>query len=1187
MVLHPGSATETQIAAGPAMQKPTLRRRRSKGTIAGFAFGKSGPANTTPVETLNGGDISEPVSGAQGNPAVPGSPNQSQHNAESNPIPVKPCHNARLALMCVHNAIKLGARTHLYLCPPGRARRELQSHLRQRARVKVASPPGKLGVAAEVGGYYGLDKMIGSNSVEEYENQEADFLISTNTFDVDSEEEASSGDEDDLGEFEKLFSEDPMPIVEDKYANLREPLYTPVGAESSLSNPTGAPMSSGGGSIPGKLPFNRRKIRFFDLITADEKRSARDYLEKELRRSKTRTVLTLSRHLRRVQREELRRKREEEGESVSDHVDWDAETPEEKSLLTGVCRIAVEMSPAIAAALLIESLSLGVVESIEGMGKCYDGIVNAGVALLEAQSVDPTKPPSTDDKVRATRSEVMTALAPLLVTSLEQPSGEVILMLAKLRRMCGTKRYQRRFVQRVAPSLVRPPRAAMWCLRHQNDMEAILAACELIFDSAFDILSKGWFERGRLMLLDSKRAETLDSAARQLRNLSSEPADVLMRGLSSGPRRRVVGAAKMKQDGKGTSEPLAEWEVIAVDREIRLAISHVFTNDWSRATIHQETSKASRRAGAISKRANSFLPSSSSDMSPKAIPSSPGRGAAVLPTRAPHSPPSAASAMHSTPPAPTPETMENVFGPAFSSQNLASTDRSQSPPPNVPGSPLLPLRQAGREYLDGKTDGTSENATSERTSAQNHTPPPLSPRSPKHEAEFTAETSTTRLSPKHTISRPRDPSVAIATPPDGKRPASPSSSAPPSGEMSSFIVSTPSSSGLASASSSPGVAPTTQYRTLTSTAAERKRTVAACRALRAQIQRFEDAFVQLHGRPPKGAAERAPLATTYAQYREWKRAIRADAACRIQALLRGARTRLILMRSGESEVARVVMWRAGRPGSSPDLAIPVEIGKSEIDRGTSGTSSDESGFGRSSISSLSSNWTSRRNRLRINGDDRSAGDFSSSTTDTTVTANVAPPIMSAEFAGMSLKDLQARKRDLKQQLKQYDMSFARRHGRMPVKAEKEPIRHLYESYNALKSQITYMENEGRHLSTASPTAPPGRTVSPPSGSESNDDSPARESALSARSKIKKMTRQDSPPVAASVSSTTSISTSQDLAGLKAEKQELHQMLRSYEKDFFKKHKRQVSSFADIKPVAQQYRRYKEIKKAIAALQKEK
>ena len=56
-------------------------------------------------------------------------------------------------------------------------------------------------------------------------------------------------------------------------------------------------------------------------------------------------------------------------------------------------------------------------------------------------------------------------------------------------------------------------------------------------------------------------------------------------------------------------------------------------------------------------------------------------------------------------------------------------------------------------------------------------------------------------------------------------------------------------------------------------------------------------------------------------------------------------------------------------------------------------------------------------------------------------------------------------RELKEQLKQYDMRFARRHGRMPVKAEKEPIRPLYEKYNALWSQITNMELEGQDLAS--------------------------------------------------------------------------------------------------------------------------
>ena len=46
------------------------------------------------------------------------------------------------------------------------------------------------------------------------------------------------------------------------------------------------------------------------------------------------------------------------------------------------------------------------------------------------------------------------------------------------------------------------------------------------------------------------------------------------------------------------------------------------------------------------------------------------------------------------------------------------------------------------------------------------------------------------------------------------------------------------------------------------------------------------------------------------------------------------------------------------------------------------------------------------------------------------------------------------------------------------------------------------------------------------------------------------------------------------------------MLRAYEKEFFRDHQRQVSSYADIRPVAAQYRRYKEIKKSIMALQQQ-
>ncbi|CAN0424125.1 unnamed protein product, partial [Ectocarpus sp. 12 AP-2014] len=52
-----------------------------------------------------------------------------------------------------------------------------------------------------------------------------------------------------------------------------------------------------------------------------------------------------------------------------------------------------------------------------------------------------------------------------------------------------------------------------------------------------------------------------------------------------------------------------------------------------------------------------------------------------------------------------------------------------------------------------------------------------------------------------------------------------------------------------------------------------------------------------------------------------------------------------------------------------------------------------------------------------------------------------------------LKDLLEEKRGIKGQLKSFDMTFFRRTGRLPTKAEKEPMRHLYDRYNGLKHQI--------------------------------------------------------------------------------------------------------------------------------------
>ena len=91
--------------------------------------------------------------------------------------------------------------------------------------------------------------------------------------------------------------------------------------------------------------------------------------------------------------------------------------------------------------------------------------------------------------------------------------------------------------------------------------------------------------------------------------------------------------------------------------------------------------------------------------------------------------------------------------------------------------------------------------------------------------------------------------------------------------------------------------------------------VVACRVLRTQILRFEESFKESHGHVPKGA-ERMPLATTYAQYRSWKRYIRDDAAQHIQRAwkereLRGIRSSAqnAFQGSVQSQVKEV--WTAG------------------------------------------------------------------------------------------------------------------------------------------------------------------------------------------------------------------------------------------------------------------------------------
>lgn len=1276
------------------------------------------------------------------------------------PVPHKPCHSSRMALLCVQNAIYMGARTQLGLCPPGRARRRLAGRLRERKETdknsggggagggsgrqlggSLTSSAGSSSVAAGASaslsrGRLGrvtsvssstasasaaaaaaarllaedgliIERILGEDGLRQYDAAEEECLTNADYFEnqINSDgdeliEDPSSGDDDDLdadGDDARIpRSSDPAATLR-SYVH-REPLYTPSGSDpaSAAQNGTVGAMV-GGSASSGKLPFNQRKVQWFDSVAASDRATARQYLRTELSKLRKRDGAMLVKHLQMMQRRERRllEKTNTNDASLSDEEEEDAlRAMEQTAAALGVTSLPDNMTPSLSAAMILESLSFNQLESVEGMSKCYDAIVAAGSAILDAQLDGGTTPAngtatspagsaskfsfgtrsageSASKKKKPTKSEIMAALAPVLITTLEQPAGEVILALANLRRMCGTRRYQRRFVQRVAPSLIRPPSGAMWCLRHQRDMEAILACAEMMFEMAHDIFSAGWHERGRQILADSVRAGALRAAAEQLKSLSSpQSSDSLITGLSGA---RLHGRGNALKKGATPSdgvEPLAEWEVLAVDVEIRSSINNLFSKDWSRqiATSHSvprdDASVGSyrHRRGISSAKpkpvegerpseisSSSLVPAASSALSQPP----PSPIAATLSPRSLHhkAPLPLSPASQMPPPAstqvlqPNSESLESVFGQSFTSGSEGGMA--------APGSP--PARKTHKAYVGDTTGNRSPP----------HTPTPTQqtlPRSPLIEARGDPGMDSAM------VAAPQLPSMSSEAP---SAPLTPGRSSQSQAIVHSPVPLSPMSVGAASYSSmdsnritsgasvSSSVtgsqtaqqsAQTAYLRTLTSTAAERKRTVAACRALRAQISRFEEAFIQLHGRPPKGAAERAPLATTYAQYREWKRAIRADAACRIQALFRGARVRWMLLRSNNPRMSRVVLTRAGRPdfgsasaGNVPGtersdppagrgsqnhvlnkISIPVEIGGDKADSlatpiltqkasppasrvgslvrtGENETSEGDANDapGQPISPQLSPNWSGNPPNLsvakRMTAADPSAPSDGPSPSSASPSGRV--PISNLTFGGvhmndLPLQDLQARKRELKQQLKQYDMNFAKIHGRMPVKAEKEPIRHLYESYNALKARITYLEREG--INPSGPPMPYRRSQSDRGslahssagsvGSAASDASSGDEAPMDIREPPRSSKRKDKSPSSASGSPSAAGSSSQDLASLKAEKGQLHQMLRSYEKDFFKLHNRQVSSFADIRPVASQYRRYKEIKKAIAAAQ---
>ena len=120
--------------------------------------------------------------------------------------------------------------------------------------------------------------------------------------------------------------------------------------------------------------------------------------------------------------------------------------------------------------------------------------------------------------------------------------------------------------------------------------------------------------------------------------------------------------------------------------------------------------------------------------------------------------------------------------------------------------------------------------------------------------------------------------------------------------------------------------------------------------------------------------------------------------------------------------------------------------------------------------------------------------------------------------------------------------FKKRHGHMPSKIEKEPIRHLYVKYNEIKNTLSEKEGKGEEASTKGST------------SEVVVDL-ASSTASSSGGSVK----------------------ASNLKALLIEKRSLQAKLRDYESKFELSQGRKVKYHKDISPVENDYQRYKLLK----------
>lgn len=264
---------------------------------------------------------------------------------------------------------------------------------------------------------------------------------------------------------------------------------------------------------------------------------------------------------------------------------------------------------------------------------------------------------------------------------------------------------------------------------------------------------------------------------------------------------------------------------------------------------------------------------------------------------------------------------------------------------------------------------------------------------------------------------------------------------------------------------------------------KRRKMVAECKGLRAQIQEFEQAFLMQHARMPK-AQERGEMHQFYVKYRELKKEIRETAAKDMQRVARGflSRRRVLRMVHGSSsddavQVAAahmaVVSGRHISPeavASGTDLVMVVSPREGSAIVAPSNQNTKPGVISSSSAAAAAASYGSSGGSAATGTGAALVGGSTVPASATALSASpgaasgggasmpqVSLPQLNTELCTyrpsgqldedtMRFRELLYAKRDLKRMLKKFDSDFVDQFGRQPKKADKESMRPMYQKY---------------------------------------------------------------------------------------------------------------------------------------------